>query len=350
MPYVNFENASTLRQAKEDPAHFIARFPDGLIIDEAHHFPEIFSLIQVTVDEDKFRGQTHRKFIVTGSSNFSLLEKVTQSMAGRTAILTLLPLALSELDEQQRNYPAERLILNGGYPAVWTDEEARHLLQESYYNTYVERDIKQIVNVRDMLAFHKFIRLCAGRIGSEFNASALSGEIGVTLPTINHWLSVLAASYIAYLLPPFYANINKRLLKTPKLYFYDTSLAAYLLGITNEEQLKTHPLRGALFENMIVNEFMKEATNRGTVPTLYFYRDRSGREVDIVRTRAQYLEAYEVKSSMSYNSTFTANLRYLHSLLPEQLVRSAVIYDGESFADKPMEGAYNFRDISRYIH
>jgi predicted AAA+ superfamily ATPase len=190
------------------------------------------------------------------------------------------------------------------------------------------------------------MQLCAGRIGTEFNATALSSEVGVTTITINNWLNVLSASYIIHLLQPYYENIGKRLVKTPKIYFYDTGLAAYLLGIENEEQLKMHPLRGALFENMVVNELLKEYTNAGKKEHLYFYRDKSGREIDVVRMKAQYLQAFEIKSAMSANKDYFKQLKFFKDLLPERVDRTAVIYDGEIESNKELEGLYNFRDFT----
>ncbi|MEG2066478.1 MAG: AAA family ATPase, partial [Tannerellaceae bacterium] len=225
LPYVNLENIESLLMVEQDPVKFIASHPNGVIIDEAHHFPTIFSYIQVAVDDDIYKGKKDRKFIVTGSSNFTLLENITQSLAGRTAVLNLLPLSLQELSEEERNQSADTLILNGGYPSFWSNKLPREKLFRDYYTTYIERDVRKIVNVKDLRQFQTFLGLCAGRIGTEFNASALSNEVGVTKITINNWLNILAASYILYLLPPYFENIGKRLVKTPKIYFYDTGLA-----------------------------------------------------------------------------------------------------------------------------
>ncbi|MDO4163408.1 MAG: ATP-binding protein [Bacteroides sp.] len=348
LPYINLEEIDMLSSLKDDPHRFFANHPNGAIIDEAHHYPDIFSYIQVYVDEDIYQGKKDRKFVVTGSSNFALLEKVTQSMAGRTAVLTLLPLSQKELQHSGRNVDTDRFILNGGYPAVWKNEAAREMIYRNYFTTYVERDVRNIVQVKDLMAFQTFIRLCAGRIGTEFNASALSVAVGVSVPTIHNWLSILAASYTVYMLSPYHANIGKRLTKTPKLYFYDTGLATYLLGIENEQQLKTHPLRGELFENMVVNEITKEAFNKGRVENLYFYRDKSQREIDIIRLRALEIEAYEIKAGKSYNSDYYKHLKYLESLPSLAVRRTAVIYDGDTESHTAKEGLYNFRNFSLY--
>lgn len=349
IPYVNFEDVNVLQNAKDDIAAFLSRFPDGAIFDEVQNFPELLSSLQVIIDEDRFNS-SGRKFLLTGSSDFTLMESVSQSMAGRTAVFRLMPLSIAELGEKAVISPTDTLILNGGYPAVWHAPQLRHITVASYYGTYVERDIKRIVNVKDMIAFHRFIRLCAGRIGTEFNASALSNEVGVSVPTVQNWLSVLAASYILYLLPPYFANVNKRLVKSPKLYFYDTALASYLLGIESETILSTHPLRGALFENMVINEVMKSRFNAGRDMAMYFYRDRSQYEVDLVCDGNHGVELYEIKSSKSYNSDFFKSLRYLSRLMPSQVVRTAVVYDGVETRDTVIDGLVNYREWTTRAH
>ncbi|MDR1004117.1 MAG: ATP-binding protein [Prevotellaceae bacterium] len=348
LPYVNLESVDTLRRIQEDVNLFFEAYPEGVIIDEVHHLPRLFSDIQVIVDEDRFRGNVKRKFIVTGSSNFSLLEKITQSMAGRTSVLTLLPLSERELQHAGIDAETNRLILNGGYPAVWKSESIRKQLYGDYSTTYIERDVRNLVNLKDLSAFQIFIRLCAGRIGTEFNASALSVAVGVSVNTIRHWLSVLAASYTIYLLMPYHANIGKRLTKTPKLYFYDTGLASYFLGIETEEQLATHPLRGALFENMVINEIKKESLNSGNDEPFYFYRDKTGREIDLIRMTGLEVEAYEIKANKSFSADYYKHLKYFRELTGKSLIRTAVIYDGAERQPYRMNGLYNFREFSIY--
>ena len=247
LPYANLEDVATLAEARIDPKAFLAKYPQGAIIDEAQNFPEIFSYLQVAVDDDRMTGNK-RRFIVTGSNNFALMQRITQSMAGRTAVMLLLPLSTEEILAVYPNAGTSELLLCGGYPAIWSGGlGGRQILLSNYYTTYIERDVRSLINLKDLQAFQMFIRLAAGRIGQEFNASALSMEVGVSVPTIKNWLSVLSASYVVYLLQPFYANISKRLTKTPKLYFYDTGLASFLLGINTVEQMDVHPLRGSLF-------------------------------------------------------------------------------------------------------
>lgn len=302
--YVNLEHVATREQIQADTLRFLDSHPEGIIVDEAHHLPDLFSYVQVYVDE-----HPRRRFILTGSSNFAL--KITQTLAGRTAVLTLLPLSLQEIGTGAASVDTNTLILRGGYPAVWGQGRNPVDLYLAYYSTYVERDVRQIINLRDMMAFQKFIRLAAGRVGSECNAHALSGEVGVSANTIGAWLSVLAASYVAYTLPPYHENIGKRLKKTPKLYFYDTGLACSLLGIETAEQLATHPLRGALFENMVINEAMKNRFNAGRPANLYFYRDNTQKEVDLLHTVGNDFYAYAIKSAATFHADFTKGLNYL---------------------------------------
>ena len=349
LPYVSLEDANMLAAVQADPKAFFNRYPDGVIIDEAHHFPTIFSYIQVMVDEDRFQGTDQHHYIVTGSSNFALMEKITQSMAGRTAVFSLLPLSTGEILSYQPQATTSKMLLYGGFPAVWTtdSEAARQQLMASYYTTYIERDVRTLINLKDLQAFQTFIRLCASRVGQEFNASAVSNEVGVSVPTIKHWLSILTASYVVYLLHPYHTNIGKRLTKTPKLYFYDTGIAAFLLGITTEQQMDVHPLRGPLFENMVINDMMKLDLNRGNnMQQLFFYHDKSQREVDVLRILPPNLvEAYEIKSAQTWNSDFFANLNYLRPLLKERLLKTTVVYDGQQENPQTDNGIVNFRHL-----
>jgi predicted AAA+ superfamily ATPase len=337
-PYINLEDISIREQIIQDTKRFLNAYPDGLIIDEAHHYPDLFSYIQVAVD-----AFPNRKYILTGSSNFSLLEKVTQSLAGRTALFTLLPLSLHELGTRIDSTETNTLILNGCYPAIWAKNIPSKLLYQNYYATYIERDVRQIVNVKDIRIFQTFIRLAAGRIGSECNSSSLSNEVGVATNTITHWFSTLAASYIVYLLPPYYENIGKRLVKSPKVYFYDTGLACFLLGIETEQQLSVHPLRGALFENMVINEAVKSCLNRGKETKLFFFRDQSQKEVDLVHTFGHDLHIYEIKSAQTFHKEFFKNIEYLKEIFKERITRSALLFDGDSELPAQQNGVYNFR-------
>lgn len=337
--YINIEDPITLQLINDDPRTFFDVHSKHIIIDEIQNAPKLLSYIQVLVDSDR-----ERKFLLTGSSNLALLSSVTQSLAGRTALLTLLPLSLTEILAFNNDAATDKLILNGGYPAVWANGLSPTDMYRNYYATYVERDIRQLINIKDLSTFQRFIRLSAGRIGQLFNASSLAGEIGATSKTVSSWLNVLAASYITYTVQPFYENIGKRLVKTPKLYFYDTGLACYLLGIKTIEQLQVHPLRGALFENLVVNEALKSRTNKGEDPDIYFYRDKSQKEVDLLTSNGMDICAYEIKSGKTYQSEYFKGLDYLRGILGERMVRSAVVYDGNDELPKPINGCYNIRN------
>jgi predicted AAA+ superfamily ATPase len=231
------------------------------------------------------------------------------------------------------------------YPAVWGDKMLPQDIVGNYYNTYIEKDVRQIINIKNLSDFQKFIRICAGRTGSEFNASHLSNEIGVSVKTIQEWLSVLEASYVVFRLQPFYKNIGKRLLKTPKIYFYDTAIVCFLLGIETAEQLKTHPLRGMIFENYVVLEFIKQRYNAGKPNNLFFYRDKSQHEIDIVQEFSYQYKAYEIKSATSFNSDFFANMNYLKNILKDDLISTQLIFDGKTEISAQQGGTLNFRNI-----
>lgn len=338
--YINLEDISIREQIMLSPKAFLKQYKLGLIIDEVQNLPELLSYIQVVVDEDDTL-----KFILTGSNNFTLMQNVAQSLAGRASIFTLLPISLRELGEKIHSTDTDTLILNGGYPVVWAKRIPVNDVARNYYNTYVERDVRQLLKVKDLMSFQTFIRLCAGRIGTELNLNALSNEIGVSSPTLKEWFSILEASYVIFRLPPFFKNIGKRLIKSPKIYFYDTGLACFLLGIENEKQLSSHPLRGNLFENMIVLEFYKHRFNQGKLPNFSFYRDKSQKEIDLLDENAGKITAYEIKSAKAFTKSFTANLNYLKKLLPDDVISTQVIYDGELDIPSTENGMVNFRNI-----
>ncbi len=339
--YVNLEDISLRTMIISSPKAFLTQHRQGLILDEVQNSPELLSYIQVVVDENP-----NARFILTGSSNFNLMASITQSLAGRSAVFSLLPLSLKELGAESCNIDTNELILNGGYPAVWGRGIPVQDLSRNYYNTYIERDVRQLLKVKDLNNFQTFIRLCAGRIGSEFNASNLSNEVGVSAPTIKEWLAVLEASYIIFRLPPFYRNIGKRLVKTPKIYFCDTALACFLLGIENNSQLATHPLRGNLFENMVVLEFLKNRFNQGKNSNLYFYKDKTQNEVDLIEEYGMQVKAYEIKSAKAFTKTFTKGLDYLRKVIGADVLSSQVIYDGEDELFSEENGILNFRNLN----
>ena len=302
--------------------------------------PDIFSYIQVRVDRDK-----RLRYVLSGSSDFLLMQGITQSLAGRVAVLRLLPLSFREIGAQIEDYTTNQLMFRGFYPAVWGDEREPKDVYESYYETYLVRDVRQIINVQNINAFRHFVMLCAGRVGSEFNAMAISQEVGVSNQTITNWMSILETSYTAFRLQPFYRNIGKRLSKTPKIYFYDVGLAAWLLGIRNETDLQSHPLRGSLFENMVVVEMLKQCYNKCERPDLYFYRDKSQHEVDVLRVDGLQLHGYEIKSGATYLPDWQRNLTYLRGLMPEALASATVVYDGAEEQMAAQNRLINYRHV-----
>lgn len=333
--YVNLEDITTRTFAMGNPAGFLDSLGNEAIIDEVQNVPDLMSMIQVRVDD-----HPERRYILTGSSDFSLLKTISQSLAGRAALFTLLPLSLAEVREIAADRSIDRIIIEGLYPRVTADEAPYDIYYRSCYNTYVGRDLRDLLKVRNIMTFDSFIRLLAGRIGSEFNASAIAREAGVSSVTVKEWMSLLSTSYIAFPLMPYYKNISKRLTKMPKIYFYDTGLACFLLGIDSEEVLKTHQMRGALFENLAVCELLKKQYNAGKDPRLFNYREKWGTEVDVVAEQGGSLHLYEIKSGKIIRPDFIAKMADVRHRL-DNVTSATVIFDGESLP--PM--TLNIRDI-----
>lgn len=333
--YINLENIATRAAALSDPVAFISGLGDHVIIDEAQHAPEIMSMIQVRVDENR-----DLRYILTGSSNFSLLKGITQSLAGRAAIFTLLPFSFKEMNKSMLRQSIDRLLFQGQYPGVLIDNIPPDIFFRNYYTTYIERDLRDLLNLKNLVAFDRFMRLLAARVGSEFNASALSRDAGVTSKTISEWQSILETSYITYTLPPYFNNPSKRLTKMPKVYFYDTGLLCYLLSIETPKQLETHPQKGAVFENMAICELLKSRLNCGKDPNLYFYREKSGLEVDVMSETSEGRTLYEIKAGKILRPEFMDNMKYLKGNL-EDVSGTTVIYDGEGIPPT----CVNIRDI-----
>lgn len=321
--YVNLERATTRALVEQDIEGFLLQYPNGLIIDEAQNLPELFSVLQVVVDENK-----SLRYVLSGSSDFLLMQNISQSLAGRVAVMRLLPLSLSELGADTSEDVNEQMWC-GFYPAVWGDKKDPHTVYDSYVATYIQKDVRQIVNIKDLTLFRRFLTLVATRVGTEFVASTIGTELGIDHKTIQSWMSILETSYTAFLLHPFYRNIGKRLTKTPKVYFYDVGLVCYLLGIETAQQLAHHPLRGAIFENMVVCDMLKERYNKGLDKNIMFYRDKV-REVDILQEEAGRLHAYEVKVAERFHSDFTKSLDYLKALLKDDLLSMNIVYTGEN--------------------
>ena len=341
LPYRSMEEPDLRNIAHTDPKGFLASFPDGVIIDEVQHTPELLSYIQGIVDDNP-----QRRFYLSGSSQFSLLKEVTQSLAGRTAVFELLPLSLAEIAGIRKDENVDTMLYSGFYPAVWSGKNLPRLLYPNYIKTYLERDVRDLLAIKDLDLFQRFIRLCAARIGSIFNASELSNELGVAVNTVNSWLSVLQASYIIYLLPPFFTNTRKRLTKSPKIYFTDSGVASYLLDIDSPQIMNRDKMRGHLFENMVIMNFLKDRFNRGTANGgIYFYRDSNGNEVDLlVREGSQY-NCYEIKSSATFHTDFTNGLNNFHKNYPELVKGESIIYTGETMPELNGIRIINFKDI-----
>lgn len=339
--YVNLEDASLRSQIERDIKSYLLANHNGLIIDEAQYLPEVFSYVQVVVDENP-----QLRYVLSGSSDFLLMQSISQSLAGRVAVKRLLPLSLKELGDTTP-YSPEELMVRGFYPAVWGDGKEPSVVYDSYLTTYIQRDVRQIINIKDLSAFQRFITLCAARVGNEFYASAIANELGISYKTIQEWLSVLEASYVAFTLQPYYRNVGKRLVKTPKLYFYDVGLVCFLLGIDSAQILYNHPLRGAIFENMVVCDMLKDRFNQGKSSNLFYYRDKSQREVDVVQETAggMQIRAYEIKSALRYNPEFVRNLDYFRKLYGESVVSTQVIFAGTEELPLPNNGIINFRNI-----
>lgn len=324
--YVKFslEDLNVRDFALSDPIAFLKQNVNGMVIDEVQRVPELMSYIQGIVDKDP-----NKKFVLSGSSNFSMLKSVTQSLAGRAGILELMPLAMNEVNDLVRDKSLDQLLFDGLYPAVCSGQNVAKYMYPAYAKTYLERDVRDLLHINDMMAFSKFLRLCAARIGSLFVASQVANEVGVSANTVKSWLSVLQSSYIITLLPPYFENTTKRLIKTPKLYFCDTGLACYLLDIESPHQLERDKMRGPLFENLIVMEAIKTRLNAGKQPNVFFYRDSNQNEVDLILKQGSSLTGIEVKSSMTYHKEFERTVRNLEKYVKAPISDRIVIYAGD---------------------
>ncbi len=324
--YVSLEDPDIRLFANDDPRGFLETYPDKTIIDEVQHVPQLFSYIQTHVDKENKEGM----YLLAGSNNFLLMQNIGQSLAGRTAILRLLPFSRSEMASGNiLPSTVDEEIFNGSYPRLYDKGIKPTDFYPYYIQTYVERDIRLIKNIGNLSKFIKFIKLCAGRIGQLLNMSSLSNECDISVSTAQSWISVLEASYIIYLLKPDYNNYAKRLVKTPKLYFYDTGLACSLLDIKEPAQVTTHFLRGGLFENLVINNFVKNAYNKGENPNITFWRDSTGNEVDLLIKTGDKQNAYEIKSGATYSQDYFKGIKIwakLSGALPEQCF---AIYNGK---------------------
>jgi len=340
LPYVSLEEPDIRQIALTDPRGFLSNYPNGVILDEIQNTPELFSYIQRIVDEN------HQiQFILTGSSNFLLMEKISQTLAGRTAVLHLLPFSLQELEPLADSY--ENLIFKGQYPRIYDRAIPPTDFYPSYIQTYVDRDVRMIKNIGDINAFIQFTQLCAGRIGQPLNNASLANDAGISPNTAKSWLSILESSYILYRLQPYHRNFNKRLIKSPKLYFYDTGVACSLLGIREQEQVNLHYMKGSLFENLILNEFIKRSFNRGENRQPYYWQDNHGKEIDCLLVNGEKVTAVEIKSGKTMSTSYFENLKYWRSLaaLPES--QEYVVFGGDQSMQTSAGTLISWKNLDR---
>ncbi len=340
LPYVSLEEPDVRQIALTDPRGFLLNYPAGAVLDEIQNTPELFSYIQRIVDENR-----QVQFILTGSSNFLLMEKISQTLAGRTAVLHLLPFSFNELEPLPEQY--ESLIFKGQYPRIYDRDIAPTDFYPAYIQTYVERDVRLMKNIGDINAFIQFTRLCAGRIGQLLNYAGLANDAGISPNTAKSWLSILESSYILYRLQPYHRNFNKRLVKSSKLYFYDTGVACSLLGIREEEQVQLHYMKGALFENLIINEFIKRNFNRGENRQPYFWQDNHGKEIDCLLVNGDRATPVEVKSGKTMSASYFDNLKFWRNLadLPDD--RGYVVYGGDQSMQTSTGALISWRNLDR---
>jgi predicted AAA+ superfamily ATPase len=342
--YVSLEDQDTREFALKDPRGFLATYPKSVIIDEAQRAPELFSYIQSAVDRRNKPGQ----FILTGSQNLLLHSRVSQTLAGRVAILKLLPLAMAELkNSRYEQSQSESYLIKGFYPRLYDQRIKPADWYPNYIQTYVERDIRLIKNISDLATFQKFVKMCAGRIGQILNLSSLGNDCGISHNTARAWLAILEASYLVFLLEPYHKNFNKRLVKMPKLYFYDTGLACSLLGIRNKSQLSTHYLKGALFESFILSEMFKDRFNQGREPGYYYWRDKVGHEIDCIAETSGGVRPIEIKSGSTVTDDYFSGLKYWAKLTGQAGKNSYVIYNGAEDQKRTLANVVSWKNMSR---
>lgn len=346
--YVSLEAPDTQDYARRDPRGFLSEHGDGAIFDEIHRVPDLLSYIQTMVDQEPTRG----RFILTGSANFTLLQSLGQSLAGRTAMLELLPLSLEEVRRfQSPPHNLLELLWRGSYPALYDRKLEPRDWYPGYVSTYLERDVRSIINIGDLIAFQTFLRLSAGRSGQLVNLQSMGADAGVTHVTAKAWLSVLEAGYVAWRLPPFHANVSKRLIKTPKLHFLDTGLVCHLLGIRSPDQLREHPLRGAVFETWVTSEILKARAHRGHSPNLFFFRDRKGAEVDLVVDLGASVLAIQAKSGSTVAADFHDGFSEFESVIqvsrPKSRISNFLVYGGDESQKRSRATVVPWSEIDR---
>lgn len=345
-PYVNMESLHVRELAKSDPVAFLEQYPQGVILDEIQEVPTLLSYIQVKVDASNRKGE----FILTGSHQVELNAAISQSLAGRVAILHLLPMSLEELIKAGINKSLDETLYEGCYPRIHIDQLNPTKTYASYIRTYIERDIRMMLQVHNLDLFQKFMILCASRVGQIFNKESLAGEVGVASKTIGHWLSILEACYIVYRLPPYFDNFGKRVIKSPKIYFCDVGLVAYLLGIETVAQMARDPVRGNLFENLVVNELMKARFNKGLDPRLYFYQVAGRSEVDLIYQRGYELIPIEIKSSRTYNASFISGIESFKKIASHRSATPYLVYGGDEEMKIGDIQLLNYRHAAKIVY
>ncbi len=342
--YANMELPEIRNLAQTDPKAFFSAFPAPVIIDEVQRVPELLSYIQVYADETDKRGQ----YILTGSHQLGLAAAISQSLAGRTALLKLLPLSLAELKNAGVEISRDEILFKGFMPRLYQEDIRPTTLYSEYFQNYIERDLRQLASIRDLLLFEKFMRVLAGRVGQIINVSSLANDVGVSRSALNEWLSVLEASFIIFRLPPWFENANKRAIKTPKLYFTEPGLVAWLLEIETTQQISRDPLMGNLFENMVVVEALKARLNTGLMPNLYFYRDTKGNEVDLIIRQHRQLIPVEIKAAMTFSSEMAREIKHFCGRFNDALP-GAVIYAGQMETSSETTRILNFINTSELL-
>ncbi len=339
--YVSLEDIENRNQAIQDPKGFLARYQEGVVIDEIQRAPDLFSYIQTIVDEKNKDGL----FILTGSQQFEMMETLSQSLAGRTAIVKLLPFSYDEVYKNSPPSDLYNLLYTGFYPRIFDKELNPTEAMSFYVSTYLERDVRKLINVKDLSLFGNFLKLLAGRSGQILNMNSLSDDCGISHNTIRSWVSLLEASYIIKRVLPYYKNLNKRLIKAPKIHFLDTGLLCYLLGITEQEQLVTHPLRGAIFESYVVSEVYKYYYHHGIPDNIYYFRDYQGHEVDLLVENSLSINLIEIKSSATFQENYLKGLKYFEKIYTGSVTRS-LIYGGEEIYKYKNTNILNWKNIS----
>ena len=340
----SLKDLNILDYAKNDPIAFLNQTDEGMFIDEIQRCPQLLDYIQGIVDNNP-----KRHFALSGSSNFEVMKNLSESLAGRAGVFELLPMSIQEVTRKVDLDNLNQILYNGLYPSICAKKNIAKFFYPSYVRTYLEKDVRDLLQMKDQIRFTKFLKLCAARIGSLFNASELGAEVGVSSKTISHWISVLQASYLITLLPPYYENIPKRLVKSPKLYFNDPGLACYLLDIETPQQLDRDKMRGAIFENMIVMEAIKHRYNMGLKGGVFFYRDSNQNEVDLLIKQEGELTAIEVKSSMTYSSSFEKTLTQIEGWIKTPISKKAIVYSGDFENSSGDINLINYRHISSIL-